>query len=230
MQVGTILANFPNDSGPIYQEIVKGRFPVEPFNTYSNLLFLVIVIYFSVLVYKNHKNQKFLIYVLPILFIGWLGGTIYHATRSNEIWLLMDWVPILVLCLSASLYFASKISKNKLYVALCIILVLILVFGIRFIPFQSHGETYRYIATALGLIFPIILHAWQTHFLFFKYVLFSVFSFSVAISFRTLDRYLEFSMGTHWLWHTFGAISVFFIMKYIFFDAKHQNSTFNSKE
>ena len=49
---------------------------------------------------------------------------------------------------------------------------------------------------------------------------FAVISFIMAISFRVLDRYIYFSMGTHWLWHSFGAFSVFFLMKYVFHDAE----------
>jgi hypothetical protein len=44
-------------------------------------------------------------------------------------------------------------------------------------------------------------------------------SFGMAISFRVMDRFVEiFPMGSHWLWHCFGALSVFFLMKYIYED------------
>ena len=214
------LIDFPNDSGPVYTETVQGRFPVEPFNTFSNLFFLAIVIYFSYRVYKNFKSQLFLSFALPVLFIGWLGGTIYHATRSHEIWLLMDWVPIDILCLAASLYFAFKASSNKWKVFGLMLLVCLLVLGVRFIPFNSHGQSYSYIATAIGLLLPIGIHIYQTRFKHSKFMAFAVISFIVAISFRVLDRYIYFSMGTHWLWHSFGAFSVFFLMKYIYHDAK----------
>ncbi|MAG87697.1 hypothetical protein [Zunongwangia profunda] len=212
--------DFPNDSGPIYTETVAGRFPVEPFNTFSNIFFLAIVIYFSYRVYKNFRAHLFLSFALPVLFIGWIGGTIYHATRSHEIWLLMDWVPIDILCLSASLYFASKASSKKRQVLGLMLLVLLLVLGVRFIPFRSHGQTYSYIATAIGLLLPIGIHVYQTRFKHFRFMAFAVISFIMAISFRVLDRYIHFSMGTHWLWHSFGAFSVFFLMKYVFHDAE----------
>jgi hypothetical protein len=35
----------PLDQGPTYIETIMGRFPVEPWNTASNLLFLVIILY-----------------------------------------------------------------------------------------------------------------------------------------------------------------------------------------
>ena len=212
--------DFPNDSGPIYTETVAGRFPVEPFNTFSNIFFLAIVIYFSYRVYKNFRAHLFLSFALPVLFIGWIGGTIYHATRSHEIWLLMDWVPIDILCLSASLYFASKASSKKRQVLGLMLLVLLLVLGVRFIPFRSHGQTYSYIATAIGLLLPIGIHVYQTRFKHFRFMAFAVISFIMAISFRVLDRYIYFSMGTHWLWHSFGAFSFFFLMKYVFHDAE----------
>ena len=56
---------FPNDTGPIYKETIAGRFPVEPFNTYSNLIFLFIVIYFGIRIYKEPKNQWFLMITIP---------------------------------------------------------------------------------------------------------------------------------------------------------------------
>jgi len=65
--------SFPNDSGPIYRETIAGRFPVEPFNTLSNLLFLAIIVYFSAKVYKDYKRQAFLALAIPILFIGFFG-------------------------------------------------------------------------------------------------------------------------------------------------------------
>lgn len=108
------LQTFPQDSGPIYQETIAGRFPVEPFNTISNFLFLLIILYFSRKVYANYKQHLFLAYCLPVLFIGFIGGTLYHATRSAEIWLLLDWVPIVLLCIATAIYFCFKIGKGLL--------------------------------------------------------------------------------------------------------------------
>ncbi|MAN26351.1 MULTISPECIES: hypothetical protein [Mesonia] len=212
--------SFPNDSGPIYKETLEGRFPVEPFNTLSNLLFLAIVLYFSVKVYKNAKQQAFLAYALPILFIGFVGGTVYHATRSHEIWLLMDWVPIVILCLSASIYFTFKDGENSFQKYGLLALVLLLLFGVKFIDWPHKLATsIGYISTALGLLLPMCIYLVKTKFLFGKYILFAFLSFSGAITFRILDKRSDlFDIGTHWLWHSFGAISVFFLMMYIYKD------------
>lgn len=212
--------SFPNDSGPIYKETLEGRFPVEPFNTLSNLLFLAIVLYFSVKVYKNAKQQAFLAYALPILFIGFVGGTVYHATRSHEVWLLMDWVPIVVLCLSASIYFTFKDGENSLQKYGLLAFVLVFLFGVRFIdwPYKL-GTSIGYISTAIGLLLPMCIYLVKTKFIFGQYIFFALLSFSSAITFRILDKRADlFDMGTHWLWHSFGAISVFFLMMFIYKD------------
>lgn len=110
-----VVQHFPNDTGPVYAETLAGRFPVEPFNTLSNLVFLFILVYWGVRVYKQPGEHRFLAWCLPVLGIGWVGGTLFHATRSHEVWLLMDWVPILLLCFAAVVYFIFKLIKPVKY-------------------------------------------------------------------------------------------------------------------
>jgi len=51
------------------------------------------------------------------------------------------------------------------------------------------------------------------------YILLAFLSFGFAISFRVLDGFMYvIPMGTHWLWHSFGALSVFFLMSFIYRD------------
>ncbi|MGA9325536.1 MAG: hypothetical protein WBV47_05780 [Salegentibacter sp.] len=214
------LAAFPNDSGPIYQETIAGRFPVEPYNTFSNFLFLAIVIYFSVKVYGNYRQQRFLAFSLPVIFLGFIGGTVYHATRSHPFWLYLDWVPIMLLCFAVSIYFILKVDLKKRKKAAMITVVLLLIFGTKFLPWSPKIEnSAEYIGTSLGLLLPLVVYLIRTHFRFSKYIFLAFGSFGVAITFRTLDRFLYFlPMGTHWLWHSFGALAVFFLVKYIYLD------------
>lgn len=226
MNLLSILLNFPNDSGPIYKETVEGRFPVEPYNTLSNFLFLAIIIYFSLKVYKDYKKYSFLAGALPVLLIGFVGGTIYHATRSHEIWLLLDWVPIILLCLAVSIYFTLKDGNNWLQKIALLGLVLVLVFGVRFINWPAKLKiSIGYIATALGLLLPLVIYLIKTKFKNGSQVLYAVGAFSLAILFRILDKRLDLlEIGTHWLWHSFGAIAVFFLMNYIFIDKKEASA------
>ncbi len=211
---------FPHDSGPIYQETISGRIPVEPFNTYSNILFLFIIIYYSLKVYKDYKNHRFLAWSLPILLMGFIGGTVYHATRSHDVWMYMDWLPIIILCLAVSVYYTIKLKMTRRKRAILIFLVLVLVFGIRLLPLPPGLQTsIGYIATAIGLLLPLITYFYTTKLYHWGYILLAFLSFGFAISFRILDRfYYIMPMGTHWLWHVFGALSVFFLIKYIYKD------------
>ncbi|MCM8569782.1 hypothetical protein NE848_10350 [Gramella jeungdoensis] len=212
--------SFPGDSGPIYQETIAGRLPVEPFNTYSNLFFLLIIIYFSLKVYSDYKNHRFLAWSLPVLFIGFIGGTIYHATRSHDVWMYMDWLPIVVLCLAVSVYYTIKLKATRRKRLILILVVLFLVFGIRMIPWaQSLKTSIGYIGTAVGLLLPILTYFYTTKLYHWGYILLAFLSFGVALSFRVMDRFIYvMPMGTHWLWHCFGALSVFFLIQYIYHD------------
>ncbi len=214
------IISFPQDSGPIYQETLAGRLPVEPFNTFSNIFFLLIIIHFSLKVYKDYKNHRFLAWCLPVLFLGFIGGTVYHATRSHDIWMYMDWLPIVILCLAVSIYYSIKLNLSAIKRAILILVVLFLVFGIQLIPLPPHVNTsVGYIATAIGLLLPILTYFYTTKLYHWRYILMAFLSFGFAISFRILDRVVYLiPMGTHWLWHAFGALSVFFLIKYIYLD------------
>lgn len=215
-----LILTFPQDSGPIYQETLAGRLPVEPFNTYSNIFFLLIIIYYSLKVYRDYQNHRFLAWSLPVLFLGFLGGTIYHATRSHDVWMYMDWLPIIILCLAVSVYYTIKLKASAKKRLLLIFVILFLVFGVRLIPLPQHVKTsVGYIATAIGLLLPIITYFYTTKLHHWQYILLAFLSFGLAISFRILDNFLYIiPMGTHWLWHCFGALSVYFLMKYIYKD------------
>lgn len=220
MNLWPFILTFPKDSGPIYQETLSGRLPVEPFNTYSNILFLLIIIHFSIKVYKDYKNHRFLAWSLPVLFLGFIGGTVYHATRSHDVWMYMDWLPIVILCLAVSVYYTVKLRMSRKKRLLLIMVILFLVFGVRLIPLSPHTETsVGYIGTVVGLLLPIIIYFFNTRLHHWGYVLMAVISFGFAISFRILDKFVYiFPMGTHWLWHIFGALSVFFLINYIYND------------
>lgn len=217
-----LLERFPNDSGPIYQETIAGRLPVEPFNTFSNLIFIVLLIYFGRKVYQNPRQYPFFLFAIPVIFVSWVGGTMFHGTRSHEFWLLLDWVPIMLVCLGAIVYFIGKIKRNwwqRIGILLAILLVSILP---RFLPIPvGYRTSFGYAVTALSVSTPLIWYAYKTHWKNVKYIAYGVLIFGMALLFRTLDNKIELlPMGTHWLWHTFGGVAVFFLLYYIYKDEK----------
>lgn len=211
---------FPNDTGPIYQETIQGRFPVEPFNSYSNLIFLVILIFFIVRIYKRPKQHIFLWIALPIIFTSWVGGTVYHATRSHQVWLVMDWLPIMVVCLIGIFYFIGKTQKKwwRRFVFFGALVLLNYLFRIVNLP-REFAISAGYIITGITVLTPFFLYAYQTSWRNVQFLVFGMIVFALAITFRTLDNTMELlPMGTHWLWHSFGGIAVFFLLYYIYKD------------
>lgn len=211
------------DGGPIYKETDLTRFPVEPFNTFSNLVFFLIILYFSFKVYREAKTHYFLAWSLPVLFLGFIGGTVYHASRSHPVWLYLDWVPIVLLCMAASFYFVFKIPKPLLFKIGIIALIVFISIGGRRLPVPpSYKESLGYLATAAALLLPMAWYVISTRGRHAGLIVSALGCFTLAIFFRMLDRFVQSEflyMGTHWLWHLFGGISVFFLMSYIYIDA-----------
>lgn len=223
--------NFPNDFGPIYKETIEGRFPIEPWNTYSNLFFLIIFIYWTFIIYKDYKNHKFIAASLPLLLIGFIGGTIYHATRSHNIWLIMDFAPILILSISVSVYYMVKQKLHWLIIASIISLpfaFMIVIENIFVLP-EFVDRMLGYPVMAAIILFPIIRWLYLTKWKNTVFVILGILSFGVAISSRSIDIDINLlPMGTHWLWHCFGAIAVNFLIIFIYRDSL--SNTKNYKE
>jgi hemolysin III len=88
----------PSDYGPTYTEtvpgLVAGSFPVEPWKTWSNLIFVVLFVHIALRSRLDYRRYPLIVFSLPILAVGIVGGTVYHATRSHFMWLFLDFMPI----------------------------------------------------------------------------------------------------------------------------------------
>lgn len=215
-----IQLKFPNDSGPIYQETIEGRIPVEPFNTFSNIIFIVILVYFWMKIRKNPKQHPFFLFAIPVIFISWVGGTVYHGTRSHQFWLVLDWLPIMLVCLGGIVYFITKIKKKWWERLLFFLGLMLLSFLPRLIILPNEYRiSFGYAVTAITVLTPFIWYAYNTGWKNVQLILMAIFIFGLAVTFRTLDNItVLLPMGTHWLWHTFGGVAVFFLLLYIYKD------------
>ncbi len=215
-----LFLKFPNDSGPIYLETVEGRFPVEPFNTYSNLIFVAILVYWGLKVYKSPKRHQFLAWVLPVIAISYIGGTLFHATRSHEFWLRLDWMPIMLLCLMLVVYFVFKLV-DRWWKRLVLVTIFIgASFLLRVLPIPLGLRiSLGYVITATTILFPLVWYLVKTQGNNAVLVALAFLFFGIAIYFRSIDlTQTSLSMGTHWLWHFFGGVAVHFLIAFIFKD------------
>lgn len=213
----------PYDSGPIYRETNMARKLVEPWNTFSNLGFLAIILFWSIRVYRKPKSHVFISFTLPILLVGFIGGTIYHATRSHEVWLLMDWLPILILSLTVAVYFYVRSKIRWYWILLAMFSPFLIMSAIH--TFDLMPTVFRrllgYPVMAATILIPIILHIRKSKGRNAVWIVMALVSFIIAIFFRSIDASsndLIPPMGTHWLWHVFGSLASHLLIVYIFRD------------
>ena len=208
----------PNDFGPIYVETDMTRFPVEPWNTASNLIFLIIVVYFAWRTKLNYRTHPLIVFGLPVLFVGFIGGSVYHATRSHRIWLMLDFIPIFILTAAAALKFWKAVTGKWSYAVgglLGCALAPRLIAGLLDLPFH-YRISVGYAGLALAILFPAAIECRKNGGANWALLLSTCLAFAVAVAFRTLDRagIALLPMGTHFLWHLFGGMSVWCLMEY----------------
>lgn len=223
----------PQDFGPLYVETDMSRWPVEPWNTWSNLAFLAIVVFFLWKTKFNYRRHPLVVLSMPILFIGFVGGSIYHATRSNSLWLILDFVPIFILTAAAAYQFWKMLLRSTIN---AIVAPLLLILAARFLAFSlelSRGLTISLSYGALGVVIlaPAFALSARRNWLGIFPLTNASLAFISAVIFRTLDTLMVrnqlptlLPMGTHFLWHLLGALSVFFLMLFVLI-----HDTFNEK-
>ena len=207
-----------NDFGPIYVETDLTRFPVEPWNTASNLIFLVIVIFFAWRTRLDYRTHPLIVFGLPVLFIGFVGGTVYHATRSHRIWLMLDFIPIFILTAAAALKFWKAVVGRWSYALFGFFACAVsprLLAGFLSLPFH-YRISVGYAGLALAILLPATIDCRRNRGENGVLLLFACVAFGVAVVLRTLDRagVALFPMGTHFLWHLLGGVSVWCLMEY----------------
>lgn len=210
----------PNDQGPIYLETIMGRFPVEPWNTVSNLLFLAIILYWVWRVKDDIRAHRFITGAMPVLILGWVGGTVYHATRSHNVWLFMDFVPIALLVMAVSMFFWRRQGVSWWWVPLLVFGPFVLVMtGMSVLDMPDAMRPIAgYPTLAISILLPVVRYLMRSGWMDWPLVVGALAAFLIAVSFRTIDgRALvdTLPMGTHWLWHSFGATAVQFLVLYI---------------
>lgn len=206
------------DGGPIYTETDVNATIVEPFNTISAVLFILMSVYWYGRLKGKFSLFPYLTTSLVLLSIGGVGGVIYHAFRYSSYFLYMDWLPIMVLCIMTAMYFMYKVLNSWFFSILYFFIVLIIDrLAWELIP--AHNGNLRanvnYSILGIGVLFPSIWMLYKSDYQFWYYVMFAIMSFGVALFFRISDQWGILSIGTHFLWHTFGALAGNFMLLYI---------------
>jgi len=216
-----MIESWPTDLGPIYRETQMGRWPVEPWNTWSTLPFLFISLYWLWKIRHHLKKNKLIFITSSLTTVGFIGGFIYHSTRSHMFWLFLDWLPIIIIANITSFSLWRKTSKHLgtaiigAYVPLLCSLPLYLSNRFQSIFASSLG----YLAMAFTVVIPMVRWVHKTKYQHILWLGLAGFSLSSAVFLRTFDKHPVmdiFPAGTHFLWHLLGAMTLHFMTKYIY--------------
>ena len=208
------------DGGPIYRETTDlSLFIVEPWNAYSSLTFLVPAFLFLWQLRGQSSRHSFLVYFCsPMLILGGLGSTFFHAFRTSPWLLAMDVLPIVLLTLGISIWMWMKVlPKKALVIPIIVAFVGLTALSGAFLHGQDRISA-GYFVRGVMLFLPCFLFLRQTHFrhslIFFSAVAF----FILALVFRFADEKTAIGFmpwGTHWLWHVSTAVGGYFLGEYL---------------
>jgi hypothetical protein len=219
------------DHGPRYLETpadpygLDAPYLAEPWNAVTASFFIVIVVVWVWRLSGRYRQFPFLVCCLPILLAGGIGGTLYHAFRTRLAYFLLDVIPIQLLGVASSTYLVIRLGrsfgmKRVLLISAVVLVAFVFVNGmLRLVPSDDYPTLkicLNYASLATIILIPIIITLVRTRFAHSGFVWAGLASFAIAIFFRFVDPYSPLPMGTHWLWHTFGAICTAFVIEYFY--------------
>jgi len=207
----------PPDSGPFYAETDWDSFIKEPWNGATAFLFFLIAVVWLLRLRKNPQQHRFTIACLILLLIGGIGGTLFHSFRSSWIFLVMDFLPIILIALAVSFKLWLRHTGTYLPAIFATLVFVFLQRGVRMLfPFRT-GINLSYLITALFILVPLVLGLRKEHWKDAKIVGAAAGFFVVGLFFRSMDLVSPewLPMGTHWLWHVFSAAGIWFLIQYL---------------
>lgn len=214
-----MIIQVPPDGGMLYTETNLTAFFPEPLNAITSLFFLLLAVYWTFRLAGKGRRHTFLSIAVALLYIGGIGGTIYHGLRQWAFFIMMDWMPIMLLCVAAGVYFLSKLVRW--YFALGVVVLYV---AFQFLLRQKFTEgndiqlfiNINYAVLASVVLFPVLAFLAKTKYRHGHWVGFALLAFVLALTFRVADRWAWVSFGTHFLWHVFGAVAAYCMFNYIY--------------
>ncbi len=208
------------DGGPWYAEThITDNLIVEPWNAFSSLAIAAPAVYFLWKIRKEPLQYGFLLYCIPILFINGLGSTLFHGLRTSRVFLLMDYMPALLLTLSITAYLWIKVMP-KWWMGVLVVVGVYLLRTAVFSYFSGQAAiNMSYVIGGVAFLLPFLLVLRKTKMKGALQIVFAIACFILAIYFRGADKqFTEYvAFGTHFLWHIFTGIGAFLLASYLYF-------------
>lgn len=217
-QVEKMRYQYLPDGGPVYAETDLSSFIVEPWNAVSSLAIVLPAVYWAFKLNFKYKRFPFIFYAIPLLILGGVGSTLYHAFR-NSIWLLvMDVAPTALLTFSIGVYFWIRVLPKWWHALLLILPATALRIGVFEVLSGELAVNISYLITGILIFLPVILNLIKQNFRYFTSIFISVMMLSASLVFRETDMRSKdlLPMGTHFLWHLLSGIGAFYLGKYLY--------------
>lgn len=215
------------DGGPLYAETDLHYIIVEPWNAVSSLAIVLPAVFWAIKLKFDYRKYPFLFFTIPLLILGGLGSTFYHAFRASTWLLFMDVAPTAILTFSVGVYFWLKVVPKWWQALLIIIPFTVLRFALFDRLPGENAVNISYFITGFLIFFPVLLYLIRHRFRYYKSILISVVMLSLSLVFREMDqRASEYIyMGTHFLWHLLSGVGAYFLGKYLFLLRKEELAT-----
>ncbi len=201
------------DHGPLYLETDLSRLPAEPWATYSQLLFVAVVIYWAWRIRGQARSQRFIAWCLPLLLVQSVGSMTYHALRSHLGWMLLDVIPLYLVCVLAAGYLWRRFGLSRLLAVIAALVPSLGGAGLTYLlALRGHlGQALTYGGVFLAILVPAfaLLPRLRPERRFLPWT--ALAALILALFFRSVDLQSGSvlpGVGTHWLWHAFGAAAV----------------------
>jgi hemolysin III len=209
------------DGGPRYVETNFARLFVEPCNAITAAIFVAIVVFFMVRMWGRFRQHPFLCLAIPVLLLGGIGGTIYHALRAYKVFFYMDVVPIVLLVAMGSVYLWVRLRPRgwQVMALLAVIVTFAAVAGhFLFIGERHVAIIVQYLGLAVLVLTPVAIVLVRTNYRHSQIIKLALVCFGFAILFRFLDPVSApvLPIGTHWLWHVLGAATTALLAEYFY--------------
>jgi hypothetical protein len=208
-------------------ETILGRFPVEPINTLTSFGFLFIIIYWTFKTKFKITLYPVIVITMPLLACAFIGSTMHHALRNDRIWHTIDMLGIFYAVIVTCVYYWYRVTSSWLKSAFLVISIPI-IFRIFLssisLPVMI-SVSVVFVVLAVALLIPITIHCVRNDHKNINLLIIAVLTFIIALVFRQTDNFLIgiIPFGTHFLWHVFAMISVFYLLQYTFLTDKERN-------
>jgi len=208
------------DGGPWYAEThITDNFIVEPWNALSSLVIAAPAFYFLWKVRKNPRQYVFLLSAIPFLILNGLGSTLFHGLRSSRIFLIMDFMPALILTLMITVYFWAKALPKWWMGFIAVAPVFLMRFGVIDLWPGQGGINASYTVSGIAFLAPLFLFMRKYNYEKAINIILGTVFFIAAIWFRQVDHEYTniFPWGTHFLWHICSGVGAYFLADYLYF-------------